>query len=871
MREGTRPASSVADPQVDLSGQQEKSECVSLACSSQNASQLQPPFTYRTSTFAVPNLVGATIQHEMIVEYLYQQQRSRCWISDINSLEEGAFMRDSWNSYITAPVLLSASVLAEALVDLNAEIVITLRSKVVETAFRLMDSTDRVTLRSGLELQVLPSLRDIKLAQRHQCAAFIHDESYILVWDDSPTKLLERAADLEHQLVDIAWFTATGCDLKPPSTHDSDAGSLLELGYVVDRRPTYINSVICACTLALSLLVVGLGMKVLAHESTLDHTYARLAAIAFTPIQFLLALFFMQVVIVCAFQLLGPVGQCHANSTYYSAKPPPRVKRLEALPHVTIQCPIFTERLETVVEPTIMSLKAAISTYEMQGGSASIFVNDDGMLAGLTKVEIDNRKKFYKKNNIGWVARPAHNPVALTGQPKFVRRGRFKKASNMNFGLMLSVKLEEKLAQVVRDDAWSQQDEDREYDRCLLQVMSELPCRPLAGGNIRVGDYILLVDSDTRIPEDCLLDAVNEMQLSPEVGILQYTSGVLHVTKDFFESGISYFTDLIYTAIGYMVSNGDVGPFVGHNAMLRWTSMQDVAYFDEDEVIKFWSESSVSEDFDMSLRLQRQNWTIRFATYTGEGFKEGVSLTIYDEITRWEKYAYGCSELVFNPLKDWLRKGPFTPLIRRFVTSKTPIASKLSTIGYIASYYAIGSAWIFSLVNYFLIGWADTLIDKWYLPSFNVFIGLVFVFSFLSNICLAWLRYRTSARTNLVESLFENFKWVLMFSILFGGLSLSVSRALLCHMFSINIQWSTTNKEVENSNFFREVPKILNRFSGRFSYCVGGLLLIFVCAFAVPYQWRIRQFAAIFPLALSVGNHFLLPIALNPALMRLTW
>ena len=215
---------------------------------------------------------------------------------------------------------------------------------------------------------------------------------------------------------------------------------------------------------------------------------------------------------------------------------------------------------------------------------------------------------------------------------------------------------------------------------------------------------------------------------------------------------LRYFTDLIYTAIGYMVSNGDVGPFVGHNAMLRWTSMQDVAYFDEDEVIKFWSESSVSEDFDMSLRLQRQNWTIRFATYTGEGFKEGVSLTIYDEITRWEKYAYGCSELVFNPLKDWLRKGPFTPLIRRFVTSKTPIASKLSTIGYIASYYAIGSAWIFSLVNYFLIGWADTLIDKWYLPSFNVFIGLVFVFSFLSNICLAWLRYRTSARTNLVES-----------------------------------------------------------------------------------------------------------------------
>lgn len=27
-------------------------------------------------------------------------------------------------------------------------------------------------------------------------------------------------------------------------------------------------------------------------------------------------------------------------------------------------------------------------------------------------------------------------------------------------------------------------------------------------------------------------------------------------------------------------------------------------------------------------------------------FKEGVSLTVFDELLRWEKYAYGCSELV---------------------------------------------------------------------------------------------------------------------------------------------------------------------------------------------------------------------------------
>lgn len=63
-----------------------------------------------------------SVQHEMIVAYLYQQQCSRCWISNMNSVEEGAFMRQSWASFVTSPVLLSQTALAEALVDLNAEV-----------------------------------------------------------------------------------------------------------------------------------------------------------------------------------------------------------------------------------------------------------------------------------------------------------------------------------------------------------------------------------------------------------------------------------------------------------------------------------------------------------------------------------------------------------------------------------------------------------------------------------------------------------------------------------------------------------------------------------------------------------------------------
>lgn len=101
----------------------------------------------------------------------------------------------------------------------------------------------------------------------------------------------------------------------------------------------------------------------------------------------------------------------------------------------------------------------------------------------------------------------------------------------------------------------------------------------------------------------------------------------MNVTGNYFENGITFFTNLVYSAIRFGVSNGDVAPFVGHNAMLRWSALQDVA-FEEDGVSKFWSESHVSEDFDMALRLQIKGYITRLAAWAGEGFQEGVSLTV---------------------------------------------------------------------------------------------------------------------------------------------------------------------------------------------------------------------------------------------------
>ncbi|KAH0542996.1 hypothetical protein GP486_008604 [Trichoglossum hirsutum] len=362
------------------------------------------------------------------------------------------------------------------------------------------------------------------------------------------------------------------------------------------------------------------------------------------------------------------------------------------------------------------------------------------------------------------------------------------------------------------------------------------------------------------------------MELSPEVGIMQFSSGVMQVVNTYFENGITFFTNLIYTAIRYTVANGDVAPFVGHNAILRWSAIQQVSYMDEDGYEKFWSESHVSEDFDMSLRLQCNGYTIRLAAWAGEGFKEGVSLTVYDELARWEKYAYGCNELLFHPLRLWFVRGPFTKLFREFLFSNIRFTSKITIISYIGTYYAIGAAWIMTTVNYFAVGWYNGYLDKYYIDSWKVWFTVVIVFNGLGNIALAIMRYRIGERS-FIYSLFENFKWVFMLAIFLGGLSLHVSQALLAHMFEVDMTWGATAKEAEFSNFFIEVPKVLRKFKFSMLFSLLSVVGMVVLAKAVfiPPDWRIRDFVAILPMATVSGSHMLLPIVLNPALMTFSW
>ena len=429
---------------------------------------------------------------------------------------------------------------------IDCECAITVSTPVINL-FLTRHSADYVPLTDDLRIQVLPSVALLSSGQKHHFGAFIKDQRSLIVWDDDPKRVLERAEYILDSLVQMIWnqtepaFDTNKQDANariPDTERRTVTAEELEQGMIADKRPTLlINPIMVGITIALLISALGFGWRDLAQQVSVDHNYIRLAILAVTPSQVFVSLFFMQTIIVNLGQILGPINQLKINSKFYSGKPPPRLDRnLKTLPHMTIQMPVYKEGLRTVIQPTIRSLKAALSTYELQGGTGNIFVNDDGMQL-LPDEEAQARKDFYDEHNIGWVARPEHNPKPNDGEKLFIRGGKFKKASNMNFALMISIKVEETLLNIQRDINWNQNKEQAAYQQCLAKVLEE-DQHAWAAGDIRVGDYILLIDSDTRVPVDCLLDAASEMELSPQVAIMQYASGVMTVTDSFFEKGL---------------------------------------------------------------------------------------------------------------------------------------------------------------------------------------------------------------------------------------------------------------------------------------------------------------------------------------------
>ncbi|KAJ7905080.1 glycosyl transferase family group 2-domain-containing protein [Mycena leptocephala] len=879
---------------------------------------------------------------DALLHYLFKQTQGDAWFRPDEPVSSGVALRvsngqPSGSEFRVFPYENPALEPFEtAVAALNPQVAVKVRSAAVHAALADVSPDEKnIYVDANTRIQILDTMLMLPHADKEQCAAFIRDERVLVVWSESLDAIIPTCHDFEDRLIKLLWRSRpTG----PSSNPGSLAGSVLshsslparpydpekpmiknsseegsdkltkthvrrnwygkkvgvttttvspdvEAGLRDNRAAKLYAPVYNGLAAGVSFVFIGSGVKTLLQEWSLDGSFIRFALCAMVPLLWCVSLFFALQLIQNITMCVGPVAHFHENSKYYSAiKPRPNKVVDERLPHITIQMPVYKESLETVLAPSIESLKKAMQTYARQGGTSTIFINDDGLRL-LSAPDRDERLAYYANHNIGWVSRPKHDD-----RPGgFKRPGRFKKASNMNYGLELSLKAERHLEVLVASAGlgnpsatptlaelgrtiaglpmphrmsvasgfgetrsymgsgqYGMQYQNREGDD--MGVIN-VPPWAANGKATRLGEYVLIVDSDTIVPEDCLRDAAREMTECPTVAILQHESDVMQVAHHYFENGISYFTRRINRCISMACANGEVAPFMGHNAFLRWKAIQDAAFVDPaDGKEKIWSESNVSEDFDMALRLLLRGYIIRWATYSQGGFKEGVSLTVDNELDRWQKYA----------------RGPVTSQIHKFLWCKAaPMHYKISMMAYgIAASVTIG------VVNYVLLGF-EFPVDGFYIPSFEIWLACTVVFFGSGTIGYTLLEYRLGHK-ELIRGFLVNLMWIPFFFFFFGGLGIPVSQAILAHLFSVNITWGATIKEVQRSNFFKEIPKIIKRFWFSLLCSVVIIAGMIVCSTnIVPLEWRVGggSWGVIFPLSIVTSCHILFPIVLNPWLM----
>lgn len=138
---------------------------------------------------------------------------------------------------------------------------------------------------------MLPCVDDLPKARKNQCAAFLAAESLLVVWDDDPTKVVERATAIEDELMHLVWRAGEAADTEQGSDVEKgpavvEAEVDMETGEAIpEHRPTnIINSVQVALTLMLIITMLGFGYKQIAFQLLVDKGWWRLAFLVMTPV-----------------------------------------------------------------------------------------------------------------------------------------------------------------------------------------------------------------------------------------------------------------------------------------------------------------------------------------------------------------------------------------------------------------------------------------------------------------------------------------------------------------------------------------------------------------------------------------------------------
>ena len=253
--------------------------------------------------------VISRIRNDVMISSLYAQQKRKLYL-DPRNCGEGVVLKTARNSFVCYPQEMSAmpNSLYEMAVHMNICCAMTVNTLVVRSILLSLPKESNcahsVPLANGLQVQILETMSDLPKAQLHQFSAFIMDTQLLVVWDDDPENLVQRAQSLEMLLVQALWNHDCN-DMDEKALQDVDVyidEAEIEDGTVREKRPIRLqNSLLVGTALTLSVVCLGLGWRSLALQTTVDGNYTRFAFIILSPIYWFISL-------VCCISFLLPLS-----------------------------------------------------------------------------------------------------------------------------------------------------------------------------------------------------------------------------------------------------------------------------------------------------------------------------------------------------------------------------------------------------------------------------------------------------------------------------------------------------------------------------------------------------------------------------------
>jgi hypothetical protein len=561
-------------------------------------------------------------------------------------------------------------------------------------------------------------------------------------------------------------------------------------------------------------------------------------------------------------------GEKRRRTHRYTSLPLPR-ESITAWPTVTVQVPIYTEPFTDVIKPTLDSAREALSRFrEASGQRANLVVCDDGLLqfaendlAGFCararskaasrrtegEREVLARLDYYHRHDVAWVARAKYIP----GVPETERRGRFKKASNLNHAFLL----EAALTTLSDDQRAAIAEAPRPPDAPLPSELSAFRFAQW-GGRVELGEIILQLDKDSICHRDVIVATVPEFIEDPDLAYTQHASYPTNETDNYFALIIGSFTRGLYDIAipSRCVFDGNQVPVMGHNLFLRKSVLVRIG---------LWGEMTC-EDLDFMMRVHISGLHGKYVAFPGLEFGEAVTRTYSEEVEKYRRYSFGAVEAVLNPIREWERLGVIKKSFRRYAASP-----------HVGWYHIVDLVGFFlSMLNISSILPAAVAVGLGWIPIGRAFARFVLasaIFQILGTVIFWQVR-----RKGNLGRVTEGKPWrgplggvralgaVLISGTCFAGFGLAIARGALAYLFQRKLSFAATaTDDLERVS----LGELLRRMkSSHVEAAVLGVIAICVAWYQSARPGG-TTLAAQFWLV-PVVAHICLPYVMNPYLVR---